>query len=316
MIRRILLVLAATIAAALATAPGASAVFIGIGDQKPAMFTDPLFRSLEIRKARLVVPWDVMTVRWQRAEVDAWMDAAQAAGVRPLVALGRSRRPGRERVLPTAATVRSQFVRLHRRYRWVKEWSAWNEANHCSQPTCRRPEMVARYYDVMRRVCRSCTVIAAEVLDQPNMVAYVRAVRRAAKVPPKVWALHNYLDANRLRTSGTRALLRVTRGEVWFTETGGIVWRKRRGRIAGFPETPSHAAVATRWLFDKLVPLSPRITRVYLYHWDLGGPRDKWDSALLTPHGTPRPAFAVLQREVRKEARAREGRRARARAAG
>ncbi|HEX6390262.1 MAG TPA: hypothetical protein VFZ89_12460, partial [Solirubrobacteraceae bacterium] len=181
----------------------------------------------------------------------------------------------------------------------------------CSQPTCRRPRLVATYYDMLRRNCRRCTVLGAEVLDQPNMVSWVRTFEAKAKVRPKVWGLHNYLDANRMRTIGTRRLLAHTRGQVWFTETGGIVKRRVRRKIH-FPESTAHAARATRWVFQKLVPLSRRVTRVYLYHWNPAGPKDTWDSALLSVHGKPRPAFEVLRREMAAVARARARSRARA----
>ena len=49
-----------------------------------------------------------------------------------------------------------------------------------------------------------------------------------------IWGLHNYIDANRFRTRGTRALLRAVKGDVWFTETGGLVVR-RNGSTVEFP---------------------------------------------------------------------------------
>jgi hypothetical protein len=300
--RHLIVALAAAIT--LIPAAPAGAALIGIADQKPAMFSDPLFTGLQIRKARVVVPWDVLSVRWQTHELDAWMTAAQTAGVRPLVSFGRSRRKGLERRLPSVRRLAREFRRLRARYPQVKEWATWNEANHCSQATCRHPRLVARYYDALRRSCRACTVLGAEVLDQPNMVSWVRAFEAEAKVRPKVWGLHNYLDANRMRTIGTRRLLAHTRARIWFTETGGIVWRRKKRKIS-FPESATHAAAATRWVFDKLVPLSGRITRVYLYHWNPAGPQDNWDSALVSIHGTPRPAFDVLRRVIRARSAAR-----------
>jgi hypothetical protein len=277
---------------------------IGIADQKPAMFSDPRFTALGLTHARLVIPWDVLTVGWQRQELDAWMAAATLARVQPLLTFGHSRRPGKRRSLPTPQQLRAQFLRLRARYPGAREWAAWNEPNHCGEPLCHKPALAARYFDAMRRACPRCTVLAAEVLDMPNMTSWVRAFRRAARVEPRYWGLHNYIDANRFRTSGTRELLAATRGQIWFTETGGVVYRKTTGKVR-FQESPSHAALAVRWLFDRLVPLSPRISRVYLYHWDRAGPADLWDSALLTPAGRPRPAFAVLQGEVRRVTAAR-----------
>jgi hypothetical protein len=308
--RRLLLaVVAVTL---LVPAAPASAVSFGIADQKPAMFTNPLFAQLQIRKARIAVPWDVLSQAWQVYDLDAWMTAARNAGVRPLVSFGRSRREGQQRRLPSVRALKRQFRLLRARYPFVTEWATWNEANHCSQPTCRNPGRVAEYYDMLRRNCRTCTILGAEVLDQPNMVTWLRAFEHHAEVRPKVWGLHNYLDANRMRTIGTRRMLAHTHGQVWFTETGGIVKRLKKRKIH-FPESVSHAASATRWVFDKLVPLSSRITRVYIYHWNPGGPKENWDSALLSPHGKPRPAFTVLRRELAAVARARARARAKRR---
>ena len=149
----------------------------------------------------------------------------------------------------------------------MTDYASWNEANHCGEPTCHRPELVAAYWRKLRVECPTCRILAAEVLDMPNMTSWVKAFRRAAKVEPRYWGLHNYIDANRLRTTGTRRLLKAVKGQVWFTETGGIVSRTNRRKVT-FPESAEHAAMATRFLFDDLIPLSRRITRVYLYHWN------------------------------------------------
>jgi hypothetical protein len=144
-------------------------------------------------------------------------------------------------------------------------------------------------------VCPKCKVLAAELLDFPNMSKWVKQFRRLAHVDPKYWGLHNYRDANRLQTVNTRRLLKATRGRIWLTETGGIVARRNKSSV-GFTESPQHAAVATRWVFDRLVPLSNRIERVYLYHWNASSPYDTWDSALVGPDNKVRPAYRVLER--------------------
>ncbi len=304
---RVLAVLVALVAPAALPGPAAAAAprpapAVGIADQKPGMFTDPLFAAIGVRHARLVVPWDAMDGGFQEAELRAWLRAARTAGVTPLLSFGHSRRAGRERVAPSPKAFQRQFRRVRVNFPWVKEFVTWNEPNHCSQPLCRRPELAARYFDAITRSCPRCTILGAEVLDTGNLTAWVRRFRAAAVHEPRVWGLHNYVDANRFGTRGTRALLRATRGRVWFTETGGIVRRTSRGRIP-FPESAAHAADATRWLFDRLVPLSPRITRVYLYHWNPVGPADTWDSALLDGAGRPREAFRVLRTRVERAAR-------------
>lgn len=287
---------------------------VGIGDQKPDMFVDPRFKKAGISTARIVVAWDIRRDGGQLAELDRWMAAAKLATVKPLVAFGRSRRAGRERLRPAPIELRREFLRLRARYPFVTDWVTWNEANHCSQPVCNRPDLVARYYDAMEGACPECRILGASVLDQPNMARWVQRFERVARRPVRHWGLHNYLDANRFRTSGTRALLRVTKGEVWFTETGGIVRRRKTRKKITFPESTAHAADATRWVFDKLVPLSPRIKRVYLYHWNTGKGISNWDSAFVDQRGRVRPAFAVLRRVLGSiaDARARAAARARA----
>lgn len=274
-------------------------VEVGIADQKPGMFTDPLFTGLGLRVARTVIPWDVLDVPAQAAQLDTWLRAARADRVQPLLTFGHSRRPGDHRLRPSPTALQHQFRRLRLRYPWVRDYSTWNEPNHCGEPLCHAPALAARYYDGLVRACPTCTILAGEVLDQPNMVAWVRAFQRAAHHPVRVWGIHNYLDANRFRTTGTRALLAATTGQVWFTETGGIVRRATRAHIA-FPESIAHAATALRWVFDRLVPLSPRIRRVYLYHWNPVSPTDTWDSALVNVHDRPRPAFDVLRATLKR----------------
>src|SRR5919197_6726342 len=242
--------------AALALAAPAGALTIGIGDQKPDMFSDPRFLDSGIHFARRAVAWDALTSPSQTAALDEWLNDARNAHVQPLISFTHSSLDRRE--LPTPERLLYEFRRFRARYPWVTEFAAWNEANHCGEPTCHRPRLVAAYYRKLRRECPGCHILAAEVLDTPNMVRWVRAFRRAAREEPRYWGLHNYIDANRRRTRGTRRMLRAVKGQVWFTETGGIVARKNRPKVT-FPESAQHAATATRFLFDTLVPLSRRV---------------------------------------------------------
>jgi hypothetical protein len=289
--------IAAAVAAGLLSAP-AYALTVGIADNKPDMFADPRFAAAGIRNARLSVGWDALSSPWQVAELDAWLGAARAANVEPLVSFGHSRTARRS--LPTPERYLFEFRRFRARYPWVKEFATWNEANHCGEPTCHRPALVAAYYRNLRRECPDCRILAAEVLDQPNMVRWVRAFRHRAREEPRFWGLHNYIDANRRRTRGTRRLLRAVKGLVWFTETGGIVARHNRHKVT-FPESARHAAVATRFVFRRLVPLSRRVTRVYIYQWNAGPPPSTWDSGLVGPTGRLRPAYHVVARVLRRQ---------------
>jgi hypothetical protein len=307
--RRIILFAAVLFAALFTAAPaGADAnpdLLIGFGEQRPSVFGNPHWQRLDLPDTRLLVGWDALRYRWQRREIDHWMKAAQAAGARPLVAFSRSRAPWRTRKLPSAAEYRRWFLKFRHRYPWVRNYLAWNEANHCSQPTCHKPEAAARYFDVMKSACDSCKIVAADVLDSDDMVGWLRRFRAAARHRPTIWGLHNYLDANRFRTTGTELMLSTVRGEIWFTETGGLVKRKNTSPHK-FPDSPSHAAKATRWVLNRLVTLSPRITRVYLYHFQNQGPDAFWDSGVLDPRGRPRPAYEVLKKYVVRVQRLRD----------
>jgi hypothetical protein len=271
---------------------------VGIGEQQPYMFADSRFQALDIRYARLSIGWNALESRSQARALATWLRAAHADGVQPLIAFEHSWIAHRHRRLPSAAQLGAQFRRLHARYPWVTDYATWNEANYCGQPTCHSPALVAAYYRQMRLICPACNVLGAELLDVPGMVAWVGEERRALGYEPGIWGLHNYIGANRLSTASTRALLGATRAEIWFTETGGVVARHNHSSH-DFPESPAHAARVTRFVFDRLARLSGRIGRVYLYQWNAGTRRrEPWDSALIGPHGMPRPAFWVLVQEL------------------
>ena len=308
--RAVLVALLGALAALGLLAPAASAATtIGIGEQNPRIFSETNWTALGLRDVRLVVSWDVNTIGFERREIDTYMAEAERTGARVLVAFGRSRIDARRKVLPSPARYRKAFRAFRKRWPYARDFVTWNEANHCSQPTCHRPERAAAYYDVLRSTCPKCTVVGGDVLDTPDMEAWVRAFRLHARHTPRIWGLHNYLDANRLTTKGTRTLLRAVKGDVWFTETGGVVKRRRRSRIT-FPESAKHAAKATQWVFKRLARIDPRRTkRIYLYHWVPAiEPDPQWDSAIIDHSGHPRPAYAVLRTWVGRFERSRRSR--------
>ena len=272
---------------------------VGIADQKPDMFTDPRFRGLGIKIARLSVGWDAMQYGWQVEEIDRWMAAAKRAGVAPVVTFARSRIGSRRHLKPSAAQVRKGFVAFRKRYPWVTEYVASNESNHYGEPTGRNPTLAAQWYKAMRSACPvKCKIAGATLLDQPNLVSWTKAFVKAAKGEPKYWALHNYVSANRFDDTRTRQLLQATRGEVWLTEVGGLVKRRTKDRAgkAKLKEGVAHAAQVTTYIFDRLARVSPRITRIYLYHWNAGDKTASWDSGLIAADGKERPAFRAFER--------------------
>ncbi len=269
---------------------GAPRPILGIADQKPGFLVDERFRALGIRHARLNLPWDVLDDETTLPSMDLWMARARAAGVRPLITIDRSRRRGRARVNPDAGQLAIQLVRW--RQRWpgqVRLLSTWNEGN-----LNKRPELVARWWRGIRTVCPGCTILGADLVDRPNAVRWTRRFIKAAGRVPKGWGLHSYNDANTFSTRRTREFLAGTKGAVWLTETGGVVNRTRPRFPFGGCGT-DHAARATEFVLTKMARLSPRIERVYLYHWDGGLPGLTWDSGLIGGDGRARPAMAVVR---------------------
>ena len=188
----------------------------------------------------------------------------------------------------------------------MRDWIVWNEANHPFSLTANRPGRAAQYFDAVARNCRRCNVVAADVLDVSGMVQWVSRFKRRARMSPRIWGLHNYVDANRFTSTGTRALLDATgSGQVWFTETGGTVLRReyKRGRVSReFRYSRRRAARSTLHAI-RLARLSPRIKRVYLYHWRAPFPVTNWDSALIGPRGQARPSYHALKRYLRRARR-------------
>jgi len=265
---------------------------VGFADQNPPMFSDQRFLDLGIRHARLNIPWDVLEEPTTLANVDAWMLGAEAAGVRPLLTIDRSRRPGMQSVSPTAGQVATS-VRSWRA-RWpgqVTQISSWNEGN-----INKRPELVAQWYLAILSACPGCTVMGADLVDRSNAGSWAQRFIVAAKRAPKVWGLHNYIDSNNFKTTNTNAFLKAVPGEVWLTETGGVLSRRNPG--AKFLGTgPAHASRATSYLLKTIVRLSPkRIRRVYLYSWATPSTDNTWDSGVIGPDGRERPTLRVVQR--------------------
>ena len=294
---RVLPVLLGLMLALCAGAPAAHALEIGMGDQRPRMFTDPRFQALGIERVRIVVDWEVALVTGpELARLDAWLAAARAHGKEPLIAFTDSR--GRPRYLPSPSEYERGFAALHERHPWVRLYTTWNEANLVSQPTAKAPEAVARFHAVLRTRCGECTLIAADVLDRTGMVAWVQRVRAGiAAGEPLVWGVHNYVEVNRPERAGTTAaLLASVPGAVWLTETGGIVRHVSPKGHVNWAYDERRAARATARAL-RIARSDARIERIYLYQWSVDA-NERWDSAFIGPGGKERPGLDVLRRDL------------------
>jgi len=303
-LRGALAVAAAALALVTVASSANAAVRIGISDQNVSMFDNPLFAPLEIRYARYVTPWDVALKpdSLEAAALDQWLAAARAAGVQAMVAFQHSAGdncPREPCTLPDPADFRRAFLAFRAKYPQIKVLSTWNEANHSTQPTYRDPVVAAQYYLVMRRHCRGCTIVAADVLDNyadhsQKMAKWLTTFSSVAR-SARLWGIHNWADTNRFTTDGIKAMLRAVKGDVWLTETGGIVEFTTQAGSRSFKPSDARAAKAMRYLFQRIVPISKRIKRVYVYNW-LSHPTNRWDSGLIDHNGRKRQMYDVLKR--------------------
>lgn len=266
---------------------------VGVGENGYAMFSDPNHIALKTKIARKIIPYDYRYDPVLRADLKAWMDAAEVAGVEPHIAFNHSLRYPTK--LPSVSNFQKSLKYLKKNYPELKTFTPWNEANHRSQPTKNYPTRAAQFYNASRKICRNCTIVAADVLDQSNMLPWIATFRKTA-YKPKRWGLHSYIDANRnrsYRNSNTKKFVDAVPGDVWLTEVGGIV-----ALGTAYSPNVSRAAQGVRASL-KLSLGDRRIKRVYLYSW-YGTSQAKrrpylWDSGLTDVKGKPRPAYYALR---------------------
>jgi hypothetical protein len=282
-------------------APASAKLTVGIGEQNPEFLNDRRWQNLDAPDVRYVLSWDALKRNgWEEHQFYDYMNLARIRGARVMITFGHSRRRGRELKAPSRLDFIRQFRLVRRLYPELKTFQVWNEGNHGTQPTFTKPGLAAQYYNSMRRTCPECTISAPSVLDAPNMTSWIQRFKKKARFPVRVWSIHNHIDANRHRTSGTRELLRITRGKIWFSETGGIVNRWVDGRrVTRYNQ--KNAVRAIRNVFELAKLNRRRITRIYLYHW-MAPPerRPRWDSGLVGRHGETRPSLRTFQAQLRR----------------
>lgn len=308
--------LAATAVVASVVVPStASAGYrVGIGDQNAAMFDNPLYQATGVKRVRYIVPWDVYKHPGQQAEVDTFIAKAAAHGAEPFVHFTASRgcwinnKYSRKSSCkaPSQKAYESALKRFHKRYPTVRVIGPWNEANHKSQPTASSPRRAAQYYRIAKRVFKRSTIVGLDVLDQKGVTKYIRDFRKAVRgKSPRIWGLHNYTGVNNKSTRVLRQVLKAVSGDVWLTETGGVVSFGKSN-----PYSPSRAALRTKTLFSqadsygkKRKGYKAKISRVYVYQF-YGAPIGaRFDAGLVGPNGEVRPALGVFAAEAAKRPR-------------
>jgi hypothetical protein len=93
-------------------------------------------------------------------------------------------------------------------------------------------------------------------------------------------------------------MLRFTSGPIWLTEISGV---ERRGHWQ-YPNQSAKAAANDEKFLFSLPQRFHRVARIYHYEWQgtKPSPDTGWDSGLLYPNGTPRPAYYVVAKAAGK----------------
>jgi hypothetical protein len=310
--RRSLLLSLATAAALAVAAPAAPAqsITVGIGDQQPAMFEHDAFKSLKLKRVRYFVRWNAMRDPYQRGQAEQYVAAARRAGVQVFMHVSTDdlrRKRGR---LPTVAQYRREVGGLVRHFRrqGVREWGVWNEANHDTQPTYRSPRRAAEFFRVFwgwrGSICRGCTIVGLDVLDQKGVESYIRRFNQALPATMRrrlsIVGIHNYSEVNRRYTTRTRNIIRAqrrsnSRTKFWYTETGGVV-----AFSSAFPCNEGRASARTKYMFDLARRHRAHITRLYVYQWTGTDCTTRFDAGLTRADGTIRPAYSQFVRGIRR----------------
>ena len=286
-------------------AHAANSYLTGLGDEQTNMFGNPLWQQLHTKIARYIAPYDAALHRDSLAKAKAWIEAAEAQHVQILLAFYHSQHtPTR---LPSAGGYEKAIAKFIKLFPNIRQYQSWNEANRGNVPhafTSPSARAAALYYRALRKVCKGCTAIGLDVLDAQNIsptLRYISAFRheiaRLHQPTPRVWGLHNYSDVNRKQSWRTRQILRAFGGgQVWLTETGGVVlfggaFPNRHG--SGL----KRAAAALKYMFAVASTQSP-VKRLYIYDWTGGTNSTRFDAGLTDAHNQPRAGYVVVCRKL------------------
>jgi hypothetical protein len=284
----------------------ASASYLtGIGDEQTTMFSNPLYTQLHTKITRYIAPYDAAVRSDGLAKAREWIGDAEAQHEQVLVAFYHSEHTPTK--MPSVATYQKDVAAFVKDFPKVRQYQSWDESNRgniahvLASPSA---TSAAEYYQALARVCKGCSAIGLDVLDAANIsptLRYIsefkREVRRLHIAMPKIWGLHNYSDVNRLESWRTRELIKAFGGQVWLTETGGVVqfgptFLNKHG--AGL----TRAAKVLKYMFS-LAAAHSQIKRLYIYDWSGGTASTRFDAGLTNAKDQPRAGYIVVCRQLR-----------------
>jgi hypothetical protein len=285
-------------------AHAASSYLTGIGDEQASMFANPLWQQLHTKIVRYIAPYDAVAHSYSLTQATQFIRDAQAAHQQVLVAFYHSEVTPTQ--LPSVALYKHDVEKFIKRFPYVRQYESWDEANRgnvareFSSPSA---VQAAQYYQAMIRVCKGCTAIGLDVLDAEDIyptLAYIsefkHEIGRLETVMPKIWGLHNYSDINRLESWRTTDLVNALGGQVWLTETGGLV------KFGGaFPNNHgsglTRAAKVLKYMFA-VAGSHSQIKRLYVYDWNGGSAATRFDAGLTNAHEQPREGYVVVCKQL------------------
>lgn len=302
--------------AALLAAPGAvgkagsprayaAATYLtGVGDESVEMFGNPLWAQLHTKIVRYIAPYDAVAHSYSLDRARLFVREAEAHHQQVLVAFYHSEYSPLQ--LPSVSQYQRDVQRFVKLFPHVRQYQSWDEANrgyiphYLASPSA---TAAAQYYQALLRVCHRCTVIGLDVLDAQDIgptLTYIsefkHEIGKLRTIMPGIWGLHNYSDINRLESWRTRELVRALGGQVWLTETGGIVqfggaFPNRRG--SGL----TRAAKVLKYMFAVAASVR-QVRRLYIYDWTGGYASTRFDAGLMNARDEPRAGYVVVCRAL------------------
>ncbi|HEX4838651.1 MAG TPA: hypothetical protein VFV03_09040 [Solirubrobacteraceae bacterium] len=285
-------------------AHSAASYLTGIGDQQTEMFANPLWQQLHTKIARYIAPYDAAVRPYSLKLARQWITTAEAQHQQVLVAFYHSEYTPTK--TPSLAVYQRDVRKFVALFPKVRQYQPWNETNRGNVPHLfSSPSAMesAKDYKALKSICRGCTVLGLDILDGPSVgpsLRYVAEFKRALAhlktAMPSVWGLHNYSDTNRFSSVRTRAILAAVPGQVWLTETGGIV------KFGGaFPNRKgsglARAAKALSYMF-RLASSNSRIKRLYIFQWSGSTGAVRFDAGLTDPRYNPRPGYVTVCKQL------------------
>ncbi len=287
-----------------AQARASSSYMTGIGNESADMLVDPLWQRLHTKIVRYIAPYDAAVHTYYRDLAINFIRHAEAEHQQVLIAFYHSENS--PTVLPSVARYKSDVQKFVKLFPHVRQYQSWDEANRGNERgQWSSPSAVgaAKYYQALLRVCHGCTVIGLDVLDQyyigPTLsyiAEFKREIYRLETIMPTIWGLHDYSDVNRLESWRTRDLVRALGGQVWLTETGGIV--KFGGSFPNVRGSGLRRAAKVIKYTLALAASVPRVKRLYLYDWSGGTQSTRFDAGLTNARNQPREGYLVICRAL------------------